>query len=708
MQFLKLAAIVALALSFAQSASASTIGLPGNYLTLSSGLVGYWTFDGKTTNWATGQTLDLSGNGYSGNLASSMGASATPKGGKIGQAFYFNGVDQDVITLGSSPVSDGKLTTTASVSAWIKPDTLSGEHVVFSSGTGAGPYWWVEQTNSALRWIGVAGALSNILDSASVLSANQWQYVVFVGTPSSLKIYLNGAIVAQSNDSIITSGTNVVNRIGSTQSRYFSGAMDDVRVYNRALSDSEVMQLYHLGAANVAHSNTVALSSGLVGYWNFDGGATHWNTGKVDDISGQNNTGQLINMSTTTSPTPGKIGQALKFNGSSSYVSVPDSTSLSLTSTFSFTAWVKPSVTGTRVIMTRNSSPNQDDIQFDGSGNLYYRQYPAGGNGFAFSTAAAVPTGVWTHVSITYNASSNVMSFYINGAFVESHSPSATLLIEHNLINVGADKGQQDFLPFSGLMDDVRIYNRALSPTEVQALYNIGVANVAHSNTTALSSGLVGYWTFDGGATHWNTGKVDDVSGHGNTGQLINMSTTTSPVPGKIGQALKFVRSNSQYINLNNPSALDLTTGTSPITVSAWIKTDSVIVNSILGIVKRGAQYSSLQTDQYDLETSAAGLVFAMGNGSVAAHPQSGNVLVPNTWYFVTGVADATTVYLYVNGALASTSPRASGSPPASAVTYIGSVNSNQFYFLGSIDDVRIYNRALSASEVQALYSMGR
>jgi len=62
----------------------------------------------------------------------------------------------------------------------------------------------------------------------------------------------------------------------------------------------------------------------------------------------------------------------------------------------------------------------------------------------------------------------------------------------------------------------------------VQALYNIGAANVAHSNTIALSSGLVGYWTFDGGTTHWDTGKVDDVSGHGNTGQLINMSTTTN------------------------------------------------------------------------------------------------------------------------------------------------------------------------------------
>jgi len=61
-----------------------------------------------------------------------------------------------------------------------------------------------------------------------------------------------------------------------------------------------------------------------------------------------------------------------------------------------------------------------------------------------------------------------------------------------------------------------------------------------HSNTTSLTNGLVGYWPFDGKYTNWGTGTTQDASGNGNTGQLVNMSTTTSPVIGKIGQALKF------------------------------------------------------------------------------------------------------------------------------------------------------------------------
>jgi hypothetical protein len=68
-------------------------------------------------------------------------------------------------------------------------------------------------------------------------------------------------------------------------------------------------------------SNYLTLSSGLVGYWPLDGKNTNWSTGQTLDLSGQGNTGQLINMSTTTSPVAGKIGQALNFNGSNSYVS---------------------------------------------------------------------------------------------------------------------------------------------------------------------------------------------------------------------------------------------------------------------------------------------------------------------------------------------------------------------------------------------------
>ena len=91
---------------------------------------------------------------------------------------------------------------------------------------------------------------------------------------------------------------------------------------------------------------------------------------------------------------------------------------------------------------------------------------------------------------------------------------------------------------FDGSIDDVRIYNRALSAAEVKQLYNLGTANVAHSNTGAFQRPRR---LLDDGRVNidWRKDQMTDMSGNGNTGQLI-LSTTTSPVAGKIGQALKF------------------------------------------------------------------------------------------------------------------------------------------------------------------------
>ncbi len=133
---------------------------------------------------------------------------------------------------------------------------------------------------------------------------------------------------------------------------------------------------------------------------------------------------------------------------------------------------------------------------------------------------------------------------------------------------------------FNGKIDDVRIYNRALSPTEVKQLYNLGTANAAHSNTVALSNGLVGYWTFDGPAMDWRKNQVADASGNGNTGSLVSLGTTTAPTPGKIGQALKFDGSTS-YVDIGNVSALSFDR-TTPFTISMWLKTSSNAGHDIL------------------------------------------------------------------------------------------------------------------------------
>src|SRR3990167_3333509 len=91
---------------------------------------------------------------------------------------------------------------------------------------------------------------------------------------------------------------------------------------------------------------SASLTSGLVGYWTFNGKDTNWGTNKTNDLSGQGNTGTLTNMSTTTSPVVGKIGQGLNFDGSDDVVNVPHAASITPTSAVTVSAWINPRTAG--------------------------------------------------------------------------------------------------------------------------------------------------------------------------------------------------------------------------------------------------------------------------------------------------------------------------------------------------------------------------
>jgi len=193
------------------STSAATLAKPSNFLALNTGLVGWWTFDGPKmlTNVA-----DSSGQGNNGYLQGQTSTTTVP--GKLGQALAFDG-SNDYVDRGTGPTSVN------TIAFWVYPKTTTEYFINLTSTT---DYIWlnagtVTATGLADPTIYVNGVVS------SVLSANQWQYVV------------------------VTTGTaeNASNfDIGRTQdANYLEGNIDDVRVYSRALSAGEIQQLYNMG-----------------------------------------------------------------------------------------------------------------------------------------------------------------------------------------------------------------------------------------------------------------------------------------------------------------------------------------------------------------------------------------------------------------------------------------------------------------------------
>ena len=219
---------------------------------------------------------------------------------------------------------------------------------------------------------------------------------------------------------------------------------------------------------------SVAQPSGLVAAYSFNEG-----TGTtVTDISGNNNAGTISGATWTTA---GKFGNALAFNGTNARVSIPSSASLNVTTGMTLEAWVMPTAgqSGWRTIMQR-----QSEAYFLNASNENGPLLPSGGGTFNGQTAwlsgtVANPVNVWTHVALTYNGAT--LRLYVNGTQVASQARTGSIQTNSNPLWIGGNSPYGEY--FLGRIDEVRVYNRALSQTEIQADMNTAVGGTPPANT---------------------------------------------------------------------------------------------------------------------------------------------------------------------------------------------------------------------------------
>jgi hypothetical protein len=274
----------------------------------------------------------------------------------------------------------------------------------------------------------------------------------------------------------------------------------------------------------------IGLNSGLVGSWTFDAPDLA-GTVAYDRSSGAHN-GTLTN---TPLRGVGKIGQALSFNSANTtYVTAGNVGSGIMTVAF----WMKaPDVTSQKLI----SIDGTKQIETNGSDAIVATSFPAATVYVDGIVGSAVKDGQWHHVVVTDTTGVTGTTFEI-GRVVATY--------------------------FTGTIDDVRIYNRALTPQEIKRLYNIGgTLHIAASQNNKITNGLIGMWSFD--APDLAGTVAYDRSGQGNDGTLTNDPTRAI---GKIGQALSFDGADD-YVTITNPGLptnLDFTSG-NKITLSAWI-----------------------------------------------------------------------------------------------------------------------------------------
>ena len=713
-----------------QNASSATLT---NGSTLTTGLSGLWTFDGK--DMISGVAKDRSGNGYDGNPIN-IATSTFYTLGKLGQAFRLDGTDDYTTLAGTSAWAFG--TGDFSVSLWMNASTWSAYESPFSNGVyGAGwDGFHFERTDfgsgctpdTANRIVFVPAGPS--ICSTTTILTNTWYHVVGLRQSGVAYIYINGvqeSSGAATGNVTVARNAMVGRNPDNTYPRYFNGKVDDVRVYNRALSAAEVKQLYRLGGNAInASSGVLATGStlspgsnnGLVGHWSFDGKDVV--SGKVKDRSGSGNDGSPSGIATSTFYTTGKLGQAFNFDGTDDYIETGNTSTLNFerTDRFSVGVWVKTATTQTGREILGNGAYSQNGwsvINID-TNQVRFALANSSSNRVVIDAnpPASYYAGSWTYIVFTYDGTSlasGVIS-YMNGGLVTQDTVSDTLsasILTANSFRIGY--GYHTSNIFNGLIDDVRIYNRVLSAAEIKQLYRLGggVINassgvLANGSTLGNGNGLVAHWTFDGKDVV--SGKVKDRSGSGNDGSPVSIATSTFYTTGKLGQAFNF-DGTDDYVDTGTkfPSI------TSAITVSLWVKPGS----------SQGTYADILGNHQGDhkgivLQQQAGNqnlYYFAYGNGSSWVNNSTGNVqLTANGWQHIAVVKDATTCYFYLNGTdqVAARGTCSDAIVPATTINFRiaqGFSDGGRFWN-GTADEVRVYNRALTAAEIKQLYNLGR
>ena len=410
-------------------------------------------------------TLDYDASDASGNYDGTPTNVEFGVDGQINYGARFNGSNSK-IDIGSLvyPVSLKGTIDELSISLWFKSKSAPTSNEEFLT-------WWSGDVYGDVYLDGFLGLASgNTIrfgdgwDSAYTFPntnyVGNWTHIVAIKSSTNAYLYINGSLVA-TKGSALSWGFNRNLIIGGDQGggEYFNGQLDQIRLFDKALSSSEVSTLYAEAACvYTCTTDTVDYPTTNVAYYKLDNSA-------IDEK------GSYDGTETNISYTFGRFGQAAVFNGSSSYIQ----TSLSLANTagVSTSFWFQADTVGsTNIALYFNNNGGRIDININGTGS---NSATVSSNVISVNSTTAIIG--WNHLAIVYTgwASSYTpaafggaisAAVYLNGSLIGTVSP--TPYGQTDGLRIGRSGGSYYF---DGKIDQVRIFSSALDSTQVTQLY---------------------------------------------------------------------------------------------------------------------------------------------------------------------------------------------------------------------------------------------
>lgn len=640
---------------------------------LSEGLVGYWKMDEAAANTCSGgvnDSCDSSGNVLDG----AWNGNATSANGKFGNGIIYDG-SSAYVTVADTAILEPADEYTASV--WVNPTgDYSDYNVLLSKGTSSGRSYYID-LRSTTGYVYANSLINNTqyaVSSDFSLDAGTWSFILLSYDGSTLRLYINGELV----DSVSANGPVTYNSYGlglgrwhSSNGDYLSGSLDEVRIYNRALSEGEVRSLYNW-------------APGPVGYWDFNE-----NTGTTaNDRSGNGNTGTLTNSPTWSA---GKFGSALNFNGASKRVTIATPVGASGETTLSL--WYKRSES--------DASSTWRTLAGDISANIHHlisrsttRNLGIWDGSFKDFGYSPPNDGNWHHYLVVYTSGSSA-KLYVDGVYI--NQIATTLDLTTNPIGSVGNWSSGTY--FAGPIDDVKIYNYARTPAQIVEDMNAG-----HPAPGSPVGSATSYFKFDEG---YGTTAYDS-SINANNLTLSSASWTNS---GKLGKAWN--GTNAVWLSRADDSDFDFD-ATSPFAFSFWFKSDSA---SNPGTTEYLINKANATTAGYAVYATTSGTICIGIDDDATWSPDVSSCtptdIYDGTWHHIIATRDVTadTTNIYVDGILKdSDNDSTSATLENSLSFYVGDRDgtNNGDEFAGDIDELKIYRFALNQDQVRVEYNQGK
>ncbi|MCH7547125.1 MAG: hypothetical protein IID30_12065, partial [Planctomycetes bacterium] len=591
-------------------------------------------------------------------------------GGYIDGALEFDGSGDQIEDSDAENFLNGL--TAFTVSLWIESDLTNVDKGIFITQDPSS-----SDNILSMRYdkVGAAGGQNEVIkfaiktssgsknyESSALVQTTSWQHLAITWSSNETpKFYINGTLDTLSYDGgslggSISDVTKLIVGIG-VKSNIWDGRIDDFRIYDGALTASEVNDLYNL-ISPVSH------------HWKFNE-----TTGTTAADSLGSSDGTLTNFPGDNSQWSCLEGGSLIFDGSDDYVSLPTEADYDFTEFVSIAAWIKV----TSFTVAEQAIVTKGDIAYrlerDGSTDMLKFTVDGLTTNTVVQGSVSVNDGLWHHVAGVYDGSELLL--YIDGVEDNAVTATGTMDTNNSAVYIGANAavGGRNF---NGAMNDVYIHNYALTPSTIQSL--------------AVKPQL-GWWKLDesSGTTASDSGP------NANNGTLQSMDGTEWTTA-RIDGGLDFSGS-SDYINTNVASS-----DADSITMMGWFMSDDA------GSIGNSYVTQRFMTQRDASSSSRFGL--GINNNYVAVYWDDGGhniqeataiTLVAGQWYHAAVTYDETTVRLYVNGVEEGNWPESNLSTPSSDTFEIGRGGGSR-YFDGVLDDMLLYDRALCASEIYAVY----